>query len=98
MLVVSGDRKKLLLKVCQLLLLNIMTVDKVKLSWEKDLSIGFTEEQWHRSSHFNLTFSGNVNIQENRFKIMNRRYVSSGQLKRMFPQTEGKCWRCQGDG
>lgn len=44
---------------------------------------------------FNPTVSSNIGLQENRFKVINRWYLTPERLAWMCPQLEAKCWCCQ---
>lgn len=62
--------------------MQVATSDKAKLGWE---------EKWCRLKYFNQTFSGNVSIQENRFKVVSRWYLTPRRLTKFFPQIEENC-------
>lgn len=34
-------------------------------------------------------------MKENHFKIIYRWYLKPKKIKKMFPQSDGKCWNCQ---
>lgn len=69
-------------------------MDKVKSRWEKDFLTSFTEG-WVRLRRFNLAFSGNVCIQKNILKLIQRWYLTPSRMAQMFSQGLGFCWRCQ---
>lgn len=71
LLLTSNNGKKLLFKVYNILLMDLSITNKAKLNWERGLGMVFSEDQWFKLKNFNHTFSGNVSIQENRFKLMN---------------------------
>lgn len=49
----------------------------------------------HRLKRFNLAFSCNVSVQENRFKLIHRWYLTPRWKAKMFHHKEGICWWCQ---
>lgn len=61
-----------------------------------DLEVMYTNQQWRKLILFNQTFSSNIGIQENQFKIINQWYLTPKKLSKTYPQTEAKCWRCHG--
>lgn len=75
-LLASTAKKMLLSRVYHILLLNGYLIVKAKLNWERDLGEGMSEEKWCRVKCFNQSFSGNVNIQEKQYKIV-QIYVSA---------------------
>lgn len=52
-------------KLYVLILNNLPYKDEVKIRWERDLLNSFEERDWLRLKTFNMSFSGNINIQEN---------------------------------
>lgn len=69
-----------------------------KTRWENDLGDGVSEGKWYRIKNFSWSFSQNVGIQESRFKLLSRWYLTLDKLAKMYPQMKGECWRCHGRG
>lgn len=71
-------------KLYMVLLDKLPWRDTVKDRWGKDLRMEITEEEWRRIKRFNGSFVGNVSIQENRFKIIHRWYLTSSGGKNVL--------------
>lgn len=66
-----------------MLLSTISVEDKAKRGWEKALMVELSSVYWQQLKWFNL--SGNVAIQENRFKVLARWYLTPIKLAKMYP-------------
>lgn len=55
----------------------------------------FTDEQWCNIKWFNIAFSINVSIQENRFKLLQRWYLTPARIFTFLAYGTGhwQCWR-----
>lgn len=58
----------------------------------RNLNITFSDTYWHKLQEFNLSFSVNVAIKENRYKLLNRWYLTPVKLAKMSAQPD-LCWR-----
>lgn len=65
-------------------------VERAKFQWESELGINWTEEQWNKLKCVNHSCSKNVNIQENRYKMACKWYLTPERIK-MFMQSNGEC-------
>lgn len=88
-----GKQKKLLSKSYNLLLSLKRVTDKAQRQLMLDLNIGIAKQVWEEMCTFNHTFSLNVAIRENRYKILHRWYLTPFQLSLMYPEVN-KCWKC----
>lgn len=75
----------------KILLSMVSVCNRTKGHWELDLGAIFTDTQWHKIQEFNLLFSADVAIKENRFKLINQWYLTPEKLAKMFPQAD-QCW------
>lgn len=56
--------------------------------------IDSTEEKWNRLKKINGSFSGNVSLQDNRFKIINWWYLTPNRIAKTFPEVKEMYWTC----
>lgn len=63
--------------------------------WEKDLRVSITEKEWPALIRNNVSFSCNVAIQGNRFKLCQRWYLTPVRIQKIFKAGDARCWRCK---
>lgn len=85
---------KLMFKLYSLLLKHLPFVDNTKIWWGKDLMLLISDSAWLKLQKFNLIFSSNVSIMENRFKVMQHWYLTPSHLAKFFSQSGRNCWHC----
>lgn len=90
-------KTKLLSKLYKILSINEEPWERVKSQWEKDLAVSWTEEEWLNLKKSNIFCSQSTTIWENCYKTIYRWHLVPSKLKKMFPQSDGKCWHCQKD-
>lgn len=91
-------RKKILSGLYDILLSSFSVIDTVKYKWERDLDVNLPGTQSRKIRQFNQTFSVNIDIRENRFKLLNIWHFSPLKLGRMYPSVGDACWKCGYDG
>lgn len=66
-----------------------------KISWQKDLNMGLSDQQWDKiCKNIFLGMSCNKIIEQN-YKFMHRVYITPLRLNRMYPNLTSKCNRCK---
>lgn len=71
--------------------------EKIKLAWEKDLSLALTDNEWGSIlKHVNKTsFCAQHCLLQ--FKVVHRAHMSIEKLSRMYPNFSPCCNKCKGD-
>lgn len=71
----------------------------LKLIWEGDLNISFTDREWSRILQNMKKMSRELRTRLVQFKILNRLYWTPSKLYRVKLKQDPDCWRCQsGEG
>lgn len=72
-------------------------LEKIKLAWEKDLSLVLTDTEWDSIlKHVNTTsFCAQHCLLQ--FKVVHRAHMSREKLSRMYPDFSPCCSKCKGD-
>lgn len=65
-------------------------------SWEADLHLTLTDDDWDSIYTFAHKGSLNVAIQENGYKIITKLYRMPARLHKFSPSVSNVCWRCKG--
>ena len=63
-------------------------------AWERELGVKFSETQKTKIFNFVHKASLATRYQEGGYKILTRWYKTPVVLKRIFPETSDRCWRC----
>lgn len=88
-----GKKKKILSNLYRILLATAPICNRMQIDWGSDLGIILSDAEWYQIQKFNLTFSTNVAIRENRYKLINRWYFTPVKLAKMSVQPD-LCRRC----
>lgn len=88
-------KRQKLFKLYTLLLHVLPYVDTAKFRWEWDLQTVISEESWVSIRRFNIMFSAYASIQENRYKLVQRWYLTPNRMAKLFRQGTRKCWCCK---
>lgn len=94
----QGLGSRLLSRIYRFLLVMNPVQDRMRIFWAHDLGVQITPQDWVRIVQFNQSFSVNVGIKDNRYKLLNRWYYTPSKLAEMYENTSDVCWRCGNRG
>lgn len=93
----NRPQRHLISALYSLLLSKVPPTDQFQSSWNSDLSLDLSDEDWDRIWEHAHKGSVNVSAQENRYKLCTRWYRTPEKLHKIFPAVPAACWRCGKD-
>lgn len=71
-----------------------MIKDSARIYWEIDLGRHISDLTWEKLCSFNGSFSLNVSVKEQHYKLLHRWYLTPSRLSKIYPEGDYKCWKC----
>lgn len=97
-LLVSGEMRKLLSRIYQILIDSDQIEDWSHRAWCKDLAFELSDSQWRAINLRGHKVSRNITIQEHCYKVLHHWYWSPERVAKSFPSVSLLCWHCGGKG
>ena len=67
---------------------------KIKMSWEQELGIIISEDQWQKAIATVRSSTPSARLQLIQFKVLYRVHYSKSRLSKIYPQIKDECERC----